>query len=133
VNVLIKEIDGIEYDKCNLAVILITNRMASLDPAVIRRACLHLEFKRPNETDLEMIFKNILSGTEVNEKQIKELTDFSKKQKIPYSYSDLFQRVAKQALLTAIARDVAFDSTLLLEVLKKTQPTPLIIDNETKD
>ena len=62
VNVLIKEIDAIEHDKVHIAVILITNRMDSLDPAVVRRACLHLQFKRPGESDINSIFRHILAG-----------------------------------------------------------------------
>lgn len=131
VNVLIKEIDSIEHDKSKLAVILITNRISSLDPAVVRRACLHLEFKRPSNNDLNLIFKHILSGTIEDEKLINDLAAFASEKKIPYSYSDLFQRVAKQALLMAITNDVPFGAAVLMEVLKKTEPTPLIIGNES--
>jgi len=130
VNVLIKEIDAIEHSKASLAVILITNRMSSLDPAVVRRACLHLEFKRPAESDLSAIFEHILAGTEIKEKEIANLTKYAQSKKISYSYSDLLQRVAKQALLSAVARDVPFDSEVLMEVLRKTEPTPLIIDHD---
>ena len=126
VNVLIKEIDAIERDKNNLAVILITNRMGALDPAVIRRACLHLEFYRPKEKELTLIFEQILSGLTFDKQELRKLTFYALKKKIPYSYSDLLQRVAKRALLTAIAQDVPFSLAILSDVLHKTEPTPLI-------
>ena len=129
VNALIKEIDAIEHDKSKLAVILITNRMSSLDPAVVRRACLHLEFKRPGEIDLHGIFKSILEGTNSDEKEIDKLLKFALNQTIPYSYSDLFQKVAKLALMKAVSEDIPFNSNTLYDVLSKTKPTPLIIND----
>lgn len=129
VNALIKEIDSIEPEKNKMAVILITNRMSSLDPAVVRRACLHLEFKRPSEKDLPNIFKHILENTSPNETDIDKLAKLAGKHLIPYSYSDLLQKIAKQALLRAISKDIPFDSNALYEVLEKTNPTPLIIND----
>lgn len=127
VNALIKEIDSIEKNKKNIVVILITNRMSSLDPAVIRRACLHLEFKRPSKNELPFIFHHILDGVEITDKQIEELSNTALKKKIPFSYSDLFQRIANQAIIEAISKDIPFSASLLQEVINKTEPTPLII------
>ncbi len=130
VNVLIKEIDGIEQSKTSLAVILITNRMSSLDPAIVRRACLHVEFKRPTDSDLQLVFKYILDGTVYSEDEINKLTAFAVQKTVPYSYSDLLQRVAKQALIKSITDDIAFNATTLLQILEKTEPTPLILNHD---
>jgi AAA+ superfamily predicted ATPase len=128
VNVLIKEIDLIEREKTNLAVILITNRMAAIDPAVVRRACLHLEFHRPEETELKLIFGQILRGVDFTQPELEKLVAYALNKKIPYSYSDLLQRVAKRALLLAISHDVPYSISLVSDILHKTEPTPLIID-----
>ncbi|MGH7090677.1 MAG: AAA family ATPase, partial [Stellaceae bacterium] len=49
VNVLIKQIDQLAREATPVAVIMITNRADVLDPAVLRRAVLRLEFQRPSE------------------------------------------------------------------------------------
>jgi SpoVK/Ycf46/Vps4 family AAA+-type ATPase len=133
VNALIKEIDSIEKENVNMVVLLITNRMSSLDPAVIRRACLHVKFKRPGKNELPKIFNTILDGARVSDAEIEELTEVALSKPTSFSYSDLFQRVAKQALLKAIENDKPFNSKILLEILKKTEPTPLIIDEKKHD
>jgi len=48
VNVLIKQIDQLSKAKAPITVIIITNRADVLDPAVVRRAALRLDFHRPD-------------------------------------------------------------------------------------
>jgi AAA+ superfamily predicted ATPase len=126
-NVLIKQIDSIRKEKINLAVILITNRIAVLDPAVRRRTTLHLQFERPDQSKLKLVFEHLFKDIETeSEKEIKSLISFASKQAIPYSFSDLTQRVAKQALFKAIHEDKPFSISLYKSVLEKTEPSPLI-------
>jgi SpoVK/Ycf46/Vps4 family AAA+-type ATPase len=106
VNVLIKEIDLIEREK----------------------TCLHLEFHRPEETELKLIFGQILRGVDFTQPELEKLVAYALNKKIPYSYSDLLQRVAKRALLLAISHDVPYSISLVSDILHKTEPTPLIID-----
>ena len=71
VNVLIKQIDQLAKAKAPIAVIMITNRADVLDPAVVRRAALRLEFHRPDETARAAIFGRILEGTDATDGQIR--------------------------------------------------------------
>ena len=48
-NVLIKQIDAVSKDGSNLAIILITNRLKVLDPAIVRRASSVITFSRPDK------------------------------------------------------------------------------------
>ncbi|QHT66241.1 AAA family ATPase [Rhodocytophaga rosea] len=125
-NVLIKQIDSISKDKTKLAVILITNRLKALDPAVVRRATQVILFNRPDKGGRKRVFQYLLSGTNATEKEIEELTQASDRGDKAYSFSDLVQKIGKQALIQAIQEDRPFNKTLLLEVLTKVEPSPSI-------
>jgi SpoVK/Ycf46/Vps4 family AAA+-type ATPase len=125
-NVLIKQIDSIKRANKKLAVIMITNRVVVLDPAVRRRTSLHLIFERPTGEKLDEVLAWLVDGTNYTDAQFKKLKSVASKQKIPYSFSDLIQRAGRQAIFHAIENNVAFDITLFSEVLEKTHPTPLI-------
>jgi SpoVK/Ycf46/Vps4 family AAA+-type ATPase len=125
-NVLIKQIDSIAKESANLAVILITNRLKALDPAVVRRATQVITFKRPDSEARKQVFQSLLVGTQASEKDIKELTQASDRGDKPFSFSDLVQKVGRHGLIKAIEEDRPFDKTILLEVLSKVEPSPLI-------
>jgi SpoVK/Ycf46/Vps4 family AAA+-type ATPase len=124
-NVLIKQIDLVSREKIELAVILITNRLKVLDPAVIRRAVQVIEFERPNAKARELVFKSIFEGTTLSTGELNKLIDASEGE-ILYSFSDLIQKVGKQALFLAIQTNVPFSIDLYLDVLKTVKPSPLI-------
>jgi AAA+ superfamily predicted ATPase len=125
-NVLVKQIDSINRDKANLAVILITNRVGVLDPAVLRRAALHLTFKRPNDEERRKVFEYLFNGTKITEKEIEKLVEASGREKVLFSYSDLINRIAKQTVFRAVDQDKPFSASIYLDVLKESSPSPLI-------
>ncbi len=125
-NVLIKQIDTIGREKSNLAIILITNRLKALDPAVVRRATQLIRFERPNKEDRKEVFKYIFAGTGISAKDIDELTKASERKDTAYSFSDLIQKVAKQALFKAIEEDKPFDKNLYQQIMEKVQPSPSV-------
>lgn len=125
-NVLIKQIDSVGREKSNLAIILITNRLKALDPAVVRRATQIIRFDRPNKEARKEVFKYIFAGTEIADKDIDELVKSSERKDTAYSFSDLIQKVAKQALFKSIEEDKAFDKNFYLKILEKVQPSPSI-------
>jgi SpoVK/Ycf46/Vps4 family AAA+-type ATPase len=125
-NVLIKQIDSVAKDKANLAIILITNRLNALDPAVVRRATQVILFTRPDEEGRRQVFHSLLSGTDTKSEEIEELVHASDRGNHPYTFSDLVQKVGRQALIQAIEEDRPYNKTILLEVLNNVQPSPLI-------
>lgn len=125
-NVLIKQIDLVSREKIELAVILITNRLKVLDPAIIRRAVQVIEFERPDSKARELVFQSLFEGSEVKKRDIDDLVEASENKDTPYSFSDLIQKVGKQALFLAIQTDRAFSKEVYLEVLKNVKPSPLI-------
>ncbi|WP_419211631.1 ATP-binding protein [Maribacter sp. X9] len=125
-NVLIKQIDLIRKEEINLAVILITNRVEALDPAVRRRTSLHLVFERPTGKKVEEVIKYILKDVDYDKSKFSEVINYIQSQDIPYSFSDLIHRVAKQAIYKAIEIDAPLTIDLFKTTLENTEPSPLI-------
>ena len=125
VNALIRGIDRLAQERLPVLVILCTNRSKSLDPAVLRRAVVHHEFKRPNSEQREVLFRrafnSIFDGDQYCE--LVRLTGPDEKRRdYSYSFSDITQRLIPNILLEAFPdRSVSFD--LALSVLEQTEPT----------
>jgi SpoVK/Ycf46/Vps4 family AAA+-type ATPase len=124
-NVLIKQIDLVSREKIVLAVILITNRLKVLDPAVVRRAVQVIEFERPNAESRKLVFESIFEGATLSPYELDKLI-LASEGEVLYSFSDLIQKVGKQALFLAIQTNKPFTVDLYLNVLKTVKPSPLI-------
>lgn len=125
-NVLIKQIDAIAKEGKHLAVILITNRLKVLDPAVVRRATLVVNFARPNDAARRKVFETLLGDTSFKSKEIDDLVEASSKKSHLYSFSDLIQRIGRQAMMKAIAEDRPFNAEIIKEVIAIVAPSPMI-------
>jgi len=124
-NVLIKQIDRVAREEAALAVILITNRVEVLDPAVRRRAMLHLTFRRPDTTGRRALLSALLEGTGVGERSIASLVKRSERE-VPYSASDLFERVGQRALMSAWQSNEPLSAEHVRAALDVVEPTPLL-------
>ncbi|HXJ21757.1 MAG TPA: ATP-binding protein [Polyangia bacterium] len=125
-NVLIKQIDGLARERTRLAVILVTNRLAALDPALVRRAHV-LRFERPGAEARRALFEKLLEGHDCEATALDELVRVSERQP-PFTYSDLVHRGLQKSLLSAMRRDRPFSVTELGEAIGRLEPTPLIED-----
>lgn len=123
-NVLIKEIDRLARERLLIAVVLVTNRLGALDPALIRRARV-IRFDRPGAEARRVLFERILEGVEHTAKDIEVLLRASKKEP-PYSFSDIVERGAEAALLKAMRDDQPFSVESLRHALENLEPTPLV-------
>lgn len=124
-NVLIKQVDLLVREKTRMAVLMITNRARAMDPALLRRATLTLEFTRPGPTERRLLFEKLLEGSRYFPKDLELLVERSD-QDVPFSYSDLTQRVARAALLASMQRDEPFGPASLLTALEHVKPSPLM-------
>lgn len=124
-NVLIKQIDQVARAKDPLAIVLITNRHAVLDPAVRRRTALHLSFERPNAKSRRAVFAHLLDPLPLAGSDLDTLAAASERP-IPFSYSDLVDRLARAVLREAQHRDVPVSVTLILDCLAQIEPSPLM-------
>ena len=125
-NVLLKEIDRLARERAPLVVVLVTNRASVLDPALTRRAALHLRFDRPNADARRAIFERVLAGTEHRQGDIEALVEWSARAPVPYSSSDLAVRLTHAALRKAWREDRPFGPEILREVLSELEPSPLV-------
>lgn len=73
VNTLIQHIDDLRRFGGRIAVILCTNRLSALDPALARRAAIVEEFRRPSDRERAKLLEMDLEGLKLNLDQIAEL------------------------------------------------------------
>lgn len=125
VNALIKEIDVLEGENIPMAVLLITNRPGALDPAILRRAGTHLHFVRPDEQSLHDIFEQTTDGMKLTKDEVSSLVNACKAKTPMFSYSDIFRKVARTAVLTAMRKNVAVSADHILAAIESTSPSPL--------
>lgn len=125
-NVFIKQIDQLSRSKAPLVVVMITNRDSVLDPAVRRRASLHLKFTRPGAAARRAIFAHLLDGVRTTDERIQVLVAASERKGVPYSTSDLVDRLARAVLREAQRNDVPVSIELFLACLDKLDPSPLM-------
>jgi SpoVK/Ycf46/Vps4 family AAA+-type ATPase len=125
VNVLLKEIDRLAIEGLRLAVILITNRPDAIDPALLRRAVLHLNFGRPTRATLEHAWSSILAGVRHNPDDLIRIVAFCSEKKPGYTHSDLVHRVGHTALMRAYQENRALAVRDLEWALHSTEPSPV--------
>ncbi len=124
VNALIKEINRLR--EVPLVVILITNRIGAMDPAIQRRAAIDIQFSRPNPIQLREILEFLTEEINVTIDEINDLLESCKAKKPVFSFSDLFTRVAKQAILQAQREDKPYSVQILQETINRTKSSPVI-------
>lgn len=126
VNALIRGIDEIAASKLPCIVVMCTNRLDALDPAVRRRAAATFEFERPNQEFREKILKDNLSGAGISASELIKLAEQlgeSHGRKYGYTFSDITQRYLPSLILAAYP-DHAINYELASKLAKQIAPTP---------
>lgn len=125
VNAFIRGIDRLANAQLPAAVIMCTNRLGALDPAVKRRAAEILSFERPSNVQRHAVLDGALRALGLSVKEIDELVAATGKGKgrHGFTFSDLTQRLLPAIVLDAYpTRSV--DRARALEIAKQMQPTP---------
>lgn len=127
VNAFIRGLDRISNERVPVAIILCTNRLGALDPAVRRRAATIFKFARPNaEQRMEVVKEPLLVlGLKFQEiMKIVDVTGERPSQRLPgFTYSDLRQRLIPAIVLQAYP-DQAVDPERAVEIAQMMTPTP---------
>lgn len=125
VNAFIRGIDRLANGQLPAAVIMCTNRLSALDPAVKRRAAEILAFDRPNDTQRHAVLDGALHALGLSTKHIEELVAVTGKGKGHYgfTFSDLTQRLLPAIVLDAYPSR-AVEAMRALEIARLMQPTP---------
>jgi SpoVK/Ycf46/Vps4 family AAA+-type ATPase len=126
VNALIRGVDDLATGNLPALVVMCTNRLEALDPAVRRRAAITFTFNRPNEAQRSAFLKPVLEELGFNSQQIQSLvaaTGATHGRSYGYTYSDLSQRLLPGLLLAAYpSNPITFE--LAKEVVERHPPTP---------
>lgn len=77
VNTLIQGIDDLRRFKGRVAVILCTNRLSVLDPALLRRAAIIEAFERPSEAERRQLLEMDLDGLNLDADELDQLTSLT--------------------------------------------------------
>lgn len=129
VNTLIQHIDELRKYQGRIMVILCTNRLSILDPALRRRAAIVEEFTRPDETARRQLFSMDLAGLRPNAAQIGRLVEATAERPgAPgWTYSDIRTRLYPAAL-ARVYPDRALSLDVLLEVAAGMSASPVMED-----
>lgn len=127
VNAFIRGIDRLANAKLPAAVIMCTNRLNALDPAVRRRAADILSFARPSDEQRRFILSSRLSALGMGSSQIEALVAATGPQRgvrdIGFTFSDITQRLLPAIVLDAYPSR-AVEAARAVEIARKMAPTP---------
>ncbi len=131
VNAFIRGIDRLARSHLPAAVIMCTNRLGALDPAVRRRAADILPFTRPDEAQRHAVLGPPLRELGFTDQQVAALvavTGARDKRAYGFTFSDLTQRLLPAIVLDAYPGK-AVGAVRALEIAKGMKPTPPFEDN----
>lgn len=126
VNALIRGIDDIANSKLPCLIIMCSNRLTALDPAVQRRAAAIFEFERPNDELRQRLLKKHLDGTGLSSAEISAVSKVlgdSDTREYGATFSDITQRYIPSLILQAYPKH-KITGVLALKVAHEIKPTP---------
>jgi AAA+ superfamily predicted ATPase len=126
VNALIRGVNRLANAHLPAAVIMCTNRMGALDPAVKRRAADILEFTRPDDDQRKAVLKGALHDASFSVHDLDALvaaTGPTAKHSYGFTFSDLTQRLLPAIVLDAYP-DAAISAKRAVEIAKRMNATP---------
>ena len=125
VNAFIRGVDQLAAKRVPAAVILCTNRLSAIDPAVQRRAAEIFSFTRPNAEQRRAVLQGPLNEAGLNAGDVERIVAATGEDRSNpgFTYSDLTQRLIPTLVLDAYP-DRAITSSRALELARQIRPTP---------
>lgn len=126
VNALIRGVDEIATRRLPVAVVMCTNRLESIDPAVRRRAAAIFEFRRPTSAQRRSVLNFALEHAGLTEQELAalvEITGPTAGRTYGYTYSDLTDRLVPALVLDAFP-DHPLTGKRVLEIARQITATP---------
>jgi AAA+ superfamily predicted ATPase len=126
VNAFIRGVDQIANAKVPAAIIMCTNRLNSLDPAVRRRAADILEFSRPNDAQRQFVLSARLEPLGLTPQHLQDLvsvTGPAEGRSHGFTFSDLTQRLIPALVLDAYPSKPV-DGSRAVQIARGMTPTP---------
>jgi AAA+ superfamily predicted ATPase len=132
VNAFIRGVDRLAQKQLPAAVVLCTNRLSAIDPAVRRRAADIFEFQRPNEAQRRAVLEGPLGEAGFGRGEIDklvQLTGAATAGGVSFTFSDLTQRLLPTLVLDAYP-ERALSHARAVEIVKGMKPTPPFRDKD---
>lgn len=128
VDAFLAGIDGLAGLGLPVIVVLCTNRLSAIDPALRRRAAATFEFHRPDADRRHEVLTSALDGLSLTPGTITKLVELTGPRGIQpgFTYSDLTQRLVPGLILEAFPDAVTND--LAVSVAQDLQATPAFVD-----
>lgn len=126
VNAFIRGIDRLGNGRLPAAVIMCTNRLGALDPAVKRRAADILSFERPGDEQRRIVLAKPFEELGFNQSQIEAIinaTGPSDTASYGFTFSDLTQRLLPSIILDAYPAN-SVNANRAIEIAQQMKPTP---------
>ena len=133
VNALIRGVDDLATGNLPAIVVMCTNRLGALDPAVRRRAAATFTFTRPNDHQRQVFLQPVLEELGFSAQQIHSIvaaTGPNHGRSYGYSYSDLALRFLPGLLLAAYPSH-AITFAMAKDVIEQHPPTPPFAEQAT--
>ena len=125
VNALIRGVDRISNNRLPAAIVMCTNRLGALDPAVKRRAADILTFKRPGEAQRRNVLADLLVPLGFMDEHISSIVTITGPQNsrsYGFTFSDLTQRLLPAIVLDAYPNSPV-DQQRALQIAKEVVAT----------
>ncbi len=126
VNAFIRGVDRISNNRLPAAVVMCTNRLGALDPAVRRRAADVLIFERPNESQRRELLATSLAPLGLSKANVESIvtgTGPINDRIYGFTYSDLTQRLLPAIVLDAYPTG-PIDPSRAIQIAAEIIPTP---------
>ena len=133
VNAFIRGVDRLARRRLPAAVIMCTNRLGALDPAVRRRAADMLPFTRPDDPQRHAVLQKPLKELRFSDAEIHTLVAASGAcdgQAYGFTFSDLTQRLLPAIVLDAYPSRAVVPARAL-EIATAMRPTPRFEDDSS--
>jgi AAA+ superfamily predicted ATPase len=126
VNALIRGVDDLAAERLPVAVVMCTNRLDAIDPAIRRRAAAVFEFARPSREQRLYVLKDGLVGSGITDRELGHLADATGEadgRAYGFTYSDLTQRLIPTLVLDAFPERAVIGKRAV-EIAMGLKPTP---------
>jgi SpoVK/Ycf46/Vps4 family AAA+-type ATPase len=132
VNALIRGLNSLTEQHLPVLVVLATNRIGAIDPAVRRRAAAVFTFERPNSQQRQQALEALTGGLGLGQRDITrlvELTGPTEARRWGFTFSDLYLRLLPTAVLAAFP-DRPLTADILMSIAEDLVPTPPFVEQE---
>jgi AAA+ superfamily predicted ATPase len=129
VDAFLAGIDSLAGAGLPVVVVLCTNRVSALDPAVMRRAAATFTFTRPDDEQRHSVLTQALDGLGIRPETVRKVVELTgPTEGCPgYTFSDLTQRLVPAAVFRAFPDRPVTDEDLLA-LAEELKPTPVFTE-----